>query len=269
MLDPARLQAWLAEPAEDAAVCIAALRGERVWRVVPRGESADIRLLVREMWQYRNVSSWTETINTLLNGWLLRQQAATQKSRRWRAVMAVLAGTRDASTLSDWVPAQWDMGNKAWNHGDWGELVKVQAQASIQAMHQDRTRRAMTRAILAWRADTLPTVEQAETQLAPHLHADPHLLPPLRYERLSPTRFRLSVDPNGNLPAFIPRSVLIRESACGQPAAKQTYVEQRWSVELDCADLPRAGVAAATPVAPATAAPETAAPATAASGATP
>jgi hypothetical protein len=71
--------------------------------------------------------------------------------------------------------------------------------------------------------------------IATALLAGSALLPRLHYERLSVTRFRLSIDQQD---AFRPLHVAAGDAMRGQPPVEDCVMVSDWCIELDCAGLP-------------------------------
>jgi hypothetical protein len=96
----------------------------------------------------------------------------------------------------------------------------------VEKQHLHRQRRQAALLLAAWRRDgVLPATWPTPT--------DPRL-PPLVYERLSDSRFRLGVDPAGPPPSLVPAD-RIKGSQTGTAAGTKPIIDSRWSLELDCA----------------------------------
>jgi hypothetical protein len=117
--------------------------------------------------------------------------------------------------------------------------------------NRHRLIRAAAQAITAWNAGALPANDDTTT-IDRDVLAGTDLLPPLVYERLSPTRFRLSIDPRAPLNPLLPTSRPEPLARFGHPAAEEPLVDDDWWLELDCAACPSrtpgGGAAAASAV---------------------
>jgi hypothetical protein len=109
----------------------------------------------------------------------------------------------------------------------------------MREQNRHRLMRAAARAILAWRAGALPeSAAQAQPIMGAELHADAQIFPPLIYQWLSPTSFRIGIDPFGPLPAFATREQVSRVAPASGTARESSVIEGQWSLQLDCEELP-------------------------------
>jgi hypothetical protein len=254
-LDPVRAAAWLVETSDAASALISGLQGERVLWVVEEGNLRfHLDVGWRDLWDRPSRASWR------LVEAMMQQHLTTALSQRIRSVETVLRGTRNQPGSA--VGSAPDMGGPALRPLTW-----IQSRSDIfyylpiepdlvvnclQATNHHRMTRAAAVATTAWRSGDLPANHaQAEVLMGGLLHAEAHLLPPLVYERLSPTRFRLGLDPAGPLPACTDRDHLQAHTTIGQPAAAEAAVDEPWSLELDCAGLSRTSPPAAAAPPPA------------------
>ena len=241
-LDPAMGRAWLRESADHARL------GAEYLRTMGSLALPPLAAWNRKALGFLSAGWWTRAILEDRGADpLFAPHLAALYLRRYLVVAAALEGGP--------LPADW----QAWKSPGWllrHSLVShiagpiPPAVRSIEQLNRHRMVRAAALAIDAWRGDARRTgalpadAVQAEALMGPLLHADAHLLPALRYERLSPTRFRLGIDPAGPLPAFVDPAGWLDDTGTGKPASSVAAVELKWSLELDCADGPRAGPAA-------------------------
>ena len=226
-LPPERIQAWLSEPNEVVQITVRAFATQRVLVFV----CADERASGSTMTSAKG-SSRVYGLMPLVDHLFLQHEIA-QWSRHWRAMaLALHSGSalpsRSPSALFDYLPHHQAV-NRMYHQF---AAYDVEASAAvITAAHQHRLLRAAARVVLAWRDGALPTDQAAAEALkGVDLRAVPPLLPPLVYERLSPTRFRLGT-------ASLPAGPGDLAPGTGQPVGLSPAVAFPKSLELDCAAL--------------------------------
>jgi hypothetical protein len=229
-LDAAQVEAWLAEPAEGAVLMARALRIERVTDLLPLtelrtfpdlswdGTPAALQTCARDAW--RNLRRWHQVAQWSRSFRLVAQALTTDGA----ALDAIMARSWSAAEEDVWRYSRKDLADKASN--------------AVVYDHHQRLTRAAVRAVLAWRAGALPADHtQAEAIMGRDLHANAALLPPLVYEKLSPTRFRLGFATTVPVAARSERDPWRERSAIGMPPSKGVVDLRLMSLELDCAEV--------------------------------
>jgi hypothetical protein len=230
-----RCHAWLHEPLQAGVIAARALAGHRVLQLALIVDGSYLQIPA-DAWRHHS------------EAWRLPRRAAIW-SRRLRALSATFTGGPLPDDLAQWERWSWQESGSILALK--GRDLLVVARGWVNDLHQQRQIRAAGALILAWRSGALPVDSQAARQcIGPALYDGTTLLPPLVYERLSSSRFRLGIDPNGTLPAFTTRDWLQGRTTTGQPAGAGAtsgvaVIAQPWSLELDCAGLPAMAPAAA------------------------
>ena len=120
-------------------------------------------------------------------------------------------------------------------------MIPSEARLWLTMLNRHRMVRAAARALLAWRAGALPADQAAaEAMMGPLLHGSGRILPPLVYERLSASRFRVGIaDPHGagygTLDPYIPYREATNPVRCGGPAGTDGLIVRGWLLEIDAA----------------------------------
>ena len=228
-LDPGRMAAWLAEPDDTAPLVARAIRLDRIDLLIFLAD----RFYVEQPghgWAALFVVPQTAIADTCF----LDATAAT-----WSGRYRMIADALDGGPVL--------LGNAKWTERTWSDrhsvlapcistMNRVASQALMGA-NEHRMVRACAALITAWRAGGLPAnAAQAHTLLGALADATA-LMPPLIYERLSPSRFRLGVDPRPPIPALMALAFEWNYSDIGKSAGTSPWVHHEWSLELDCAAL--------------------------------
>ena len=216
-LPSAEQEAWMREEPEQRAWCAAGFAGERCLFQEP---------LSRMSWGSMGLPGSGMFSNTLmgLRIWLTQGHEA--------AYNCAIIATAEAGVLGRPGPTPRPMPfgyPGAFGAAMMPHLLQAGV-AGVEAANAHRLQRCAVLVAVAYRQQHALPAALPASPLAAALAAD---LPPLRYEVLSPSRFRIGVDPTGPPPS-IPAGRFV--SDIGKPASTKAYIMREsslWSLEID------------------------------------
>jgi hypothetical protein len=202
-LDAARAARWSAEPADQRLWLAAGLDGERALVAIPTLRPQVDGSLAHGLWSVRDGGSlWTRW-----KTWCNFPAVAT----------AVITAQREcAAGLRGDVAWTWDTRDAPGAAGRSGLFDLSNTALTAETFHRLARLGA---AVVAWQRQhgALPPDGTALAVIAPDLGGDHPGQLRLRYQLLTPGRFRISIDPDGPLPAF---------------ADAQRYAPRTWEFDL-------------------------------------